>query len=737
MYDNGKDGRNSGGGSFDDDVFEALPPIPKKYLREFSPDTETPLIEIGTDERSLDSVSVRDSGERPRAELSDGSAEDVGGYGTPYSADGGNSDMRDIVPPSGRRSGWRGTEPAPAPQTAALPQEISLSGCADASRTAVSQQSAIQPLRRERSAADDEISELFARLRSRGSAGQSSRGGDAGYSVAVPRSSSFRDTGLIRSYEPRHPFLRHVDILTWPSAYNFYERFRADAVSFFSREGQEVPYAEFVSYVPQYSMMTDAQLAYYFRWRSCLRAGKLIKASRSYVLLFLYEVINLPDLIAPEDGVKLLCRVITGYAETVIGIRNSVIPWLRDYCLIHGVSLPREYMHDIAAIAGRYTALPEFFVCYDIESGAADPLSLASVLSHYAWQESKYMTAAGRGCYERHMPAAITAAMTAMGGGATADGSLERYIAESYSGAVCSSEVKCRLRIDYIRACGCADSEAVTAAVKYAENQVRRLLGIKARFKITALPEEMRRAIDRYFAPVIEREESVRRAGKRPAAPPEVAPEYEHFYAPESSGMSFDRAMEIERRSWRMTERLEEAFSDAADVRSAVGGASDGNVSAENAAGKTGTERTSDKTGANGALDKTCAEGAAGSVYTASATGAAGSLYTASATGTAGAVHTTGSMGTADDADEAAGAADSGSPELIGLRMLLDGDGAGFERYALSAAILPAALCDRINELLYDDIGDSIAEHTASGYAITEDYRDEAEEFLRSCGSGR
>ena len=70
-------------------------------------------------------------------------------------------------------------------------------------------------------------------------------------------------------------------------------------------------------------------------------------------------------------------------------------------------------------------------------------------------------------------------------------------------------------------------------------------------------------------------------------------------------------------------------------------------------------------------------------------------------------------------------------------RLLLDGDGAGFERYALSAAILPAALCDRINELLYDDIGDSIAEHTASGYAITEDYRDEAEEFLRSCGSGR
>lgn len=41
------------------------------------------------------------------------------------------------------------------------------------------------------------------------------------------------------------------------------------------------------------------------------------------------------------------------------------------------------------------------------------------------------------------------------------------------------------------------------------ENQVRRLLGIKSRFKISALPSGMRDAIDLYFEPVFAREESM------------------------------------------------------------------------------------------------------------------------------------------------------------------------------------------------------------------------------------
>lgn len=711
---------------FDDDVFGSLPPIPKKYLREFSSDTEASLIEIGTDGRGLESVIAEDDGDtapdeytvflpQVRRSLPSGKNADFdNGTDTEaeaFAVQGINEDRTRLGgknSPSGERGG-AGTdgEQSIVPERA-LPQTRSASFAPSPDAESPREPGEVSGVRR-RTAEDDEISELFARLRSRNPSAQS-RSSDTGFSVSLPRSSSMKDTGLIRSYSPRHPFLHHVDILAWPSSYTFYERFRADAVSFFSREGREVPYADFVSYVPQYSMMTSAQLGYYFWWRSCLRGGRLIKASRSYVLLFLYEVINLPDLILPEEGIELLCRVIIGYAETVVGIRNSVVPWLRDYCLIHGVSLPEKYMRDIASFAGRYSALPEFFVCYDTETGKPDPLSLASALSHYSWQDSKYMTPAGRGTYERYMPGAILAAMEAWDGAEALSErqGTERYIAESYSGAVCSSEVKCRLRIDYTRAADSEEADAVTAAVKYAENQVRRLLGIKSRFKISSLPEGMREAVDAYFAPVLAREESSRRRSKK-AAVSDVSPEYEHFYAPESRGMSFDRALEIERSSWRMTERLENAFSE--DRGDAYGGCFSGAQgggealrTAETDGREGGGETGADIDSKNGLTEGVLTE------------------------------RSRQESGLPESALSATPGTDGGSgesPEIAGLELLLRGDSEGFERYARSVAALPAALCDRINELLYDEVCDSVAELTASGYAIIEDYRGEAEEYVR------
>ena len=205
---------------------------------------------------------------------------------------------------------------------------------------------------------------------------------------------------------------------------------------------------------------------------------------------------------------------------------------------------------------------------------------------------------------------------------------------------------------------------------------------------------------------------------RKTSAPPEVAPEYEHFYAPESSGMSFDRALEIERRSWRMTERLEEAFSEDAEVS-----AHTGKTDADNA-----DERD---TAVSGMMD----DAASNADYMENAGSAVDAAHEAENTGASAALaHGTAAHGT--DKLGVSGRTASSSPEIAGLRLLLNGDSAGFELCACAAALLPEALCDRINELLYDDIGDSTAEHTAAGYSIIEDYRDEAEEYLRRYDSG-
>lgn len=126
-------------------------------------------------------------------------------------------------------------------------------------------------------------------------------------------------------------------------------------------------YADFNSFVPQYCMMTENQRRYYIWWRTCIRNGRYIYASKSYILLLLYEIINLPDLLPPNEGVRIICRLICGYHDKLCGIRNSVAVWLRDYCLIHEVEIPPEYMERIAEYAGKYTSFSEFFVKYDPE----------------------------------------------------------------------------------------------------------------------------------------------------------------------------------------------------------------------------------------------------------------------------------------------------------------------------------------------------------------------------------
>lgn len=122
---------------------------------------------------------------------------------------------------------------------------------------------------------DTELSKLFERLRKRtrlekaaeNTAGLREYVLDSGYTVSVPRAGMTRSSDIIRSYESEHPLIGNIEILRWPSNYTFYEKFRSDAIRYFSAEGHECEYEDFISFVPQYSAMTSAQKEYYFRWQ--------------------------------------------------------------------------------------------------------------------------------------------------------------------------------------------------------------------------------------------------------------------------------------------------------------------------------------------------------------------------------------------------------------------------------------------------------------------------------------
>lgn len=536
----------------------------------------------------------------------------------------------------------------------------------------------------------DELEKLFLRLRERAkrnaelqiSGERREKYINSEYDVTVPRFHTQNRTGVVRSYEPAHPLVRSVEVLEWPSKYSFYERFRQDAVKYFETEGTKCDYAEFTSFVPQYCMMTENQKRYYLWWRTCIRKGMNIYASKSYVLLLLYETINLPDLLPPNDGVRLICRLICGYHDKLCGIINSVAVWLRDYCLIHEVEIPLEYMEPIAEYAGKYVSFSEFFVKYDPKTKLPEPQSYIQLLSRYSWWESKYISGDNKHIFDKHMSGALIAAYRAENSSGNFDLShmkTGKYIAESYSGAVCTSEIKCRLRVSYYKCTGSGDYHYATEIVKYAENQIRRLLGIKARFKVPDLPKRISDAVDAYFGPFLEKENQRRQLEKRKRlSSEEISPEYRKLYEAESTGISFEHALEIEKKSWKITEKLVEAF-DGIDLDS--GGY--------------------EKIGAGDERDSNSGF----------------------------AEHFDSPLSSDSEIEDNS---DDGDAVLRrGIEFLLNGDRLGFAGLAKSEKLLPDTLAEKINERFFGLIGDIILQPDADSYTVIDDYRDDAESFAR------
>ncbi|MBQ1233289.1 MAG: TerB N-terminal domain-containing protein, partial [Clostridia bacterium] len=97
-------------------------------------------------------------------------------------------------------------------------------------------------------------------------------------------------------YEMQSGLVHRVSIYPWKSGYTYYEKFCRDGEYLRRIKGKEAPHVGFFSYMPQYGQMTKAQLAYYLWWReNIIEHGIYLPADYSYILLNIYELINLPD----------------------------------------------------------------------------------------------------------------------------------------------------------------------------------------------------------------------------------------------------------------------------------------------------------------------------------------------------------------------------------------------------------------------------------------------------------
>ena len=347
--------------------------------------------------------------------------------------------------------------------------------------------------------------------------------------------------------------IRRVTVRHLRDRYDFYENFRRAALLYFDCKGESCDFVPFYSYLPQYSQLSLEQRSYYLYFRECIRCGKYIKTDYSYLYLFIYEILNLPDKIPPREGLALLIRILREYRRSFPRLEAQLAVWIEDYCLVHRLHCPTDELGDMLHSLISISGLKEFYLGgLDFDSREVVDAMVAG-LSDYDHRRARVFEGERRELLLQNFRGAMRAVLISLkkSGHIRPDGELKTLRRDAFPMSLCTHTVKSKLEIEYVSLDEC-DSlrRAVTAAVRYTENMLRAFAGVKSRLGVVGLPDTLRREIDEYFAR--------QRMQGGSLAPKREIPEYERLYSAPEEHLSHSGADEIERASWSTTMRLVE-----------------------------------------------------------------------------------------------------------------------------------------------------------------------------------
>lgn len=366
-------------------------------------------------------------------------------------------------------------------------------------------------------------------------------------------------------YDMQGGLLHRVSVYPWRSGYTYYEKFCRDGEYLRKIKGKEAPHVGFFSYMPQYGQMTKQQLAYYLWWRENIRSnGVYLPADYSYILLNMYELINLPDD-HPEKVRDALCALWVAYHKDVPRLDRYFAEWICDYCLLHGLRAPVAQLSAICEDVLAAATLKEFYLDCGSEAGEAEAYAkaLLSFCCQYDYRKSKFAQGESKALYDRIIPGVLVHLLEKDGVGAAVlhgKGDVQQsvIVRDSYVAALCSHRVKKRIEVRY---CSISRSHelrfAVTDMVKYTENRIRAHMGVKSRLSVTTLTDAIKREMDEYLDSVVPRIKSQAQVQEE---------QYEKLYDLPAAPLDLSHSAEIEQASWETTKKLVEAFEDAEEL---------------------------------------------------------------------------------------------------------------------------------------------------------------------------
>ena len=348
---------------------------------------------------------------------------------------------------------------------------------------------------------------------------------------------------------PSSKLIQKVTIKPSRDRFDFYDTFRKAALIYFDYKCPKTEFTPFYSYKPQYSQMTPEQKKYYFYWRDELRRKHFLKTDYSYIYLYVYEILNLPEKIGKEEGLSLLLEVWCAYREELPRLDLNFSVWIQDYCLVYELECPFDSIKNFLFDVINVSSFKEFYLS-DIGRGGNGVSAMLAYLSDYDWHRGKYASAGNTDMYRMHIEGAMRLVFASIFDDEIIGKSdVNKITRTAFPGSLCTHTVKCILEIEYLSVSSSPElRRSITAALKYTENKLRAILGVKSRLAVKDLPDSMRKIIDRYFEYEFARLKKEKERANMP--------EYEKLYEVANEKVSFEDAIEIEKASWRMTARL-------------------------------------------------------------------------------------------------------------------------------------------------------------------------------------
>lgn len=529
---------------------------------------------------------------------------------------------------------------------------------------------------------------------------------------AAPKRSSAGE--IVSETEGSGWLIRSITVRRWINDFSFYAVFSRDAAISHNKQGVPVPPAPYHSFIPQYSQMDSRQIAFYLWFRDNARAGQYLEADFPYIILYIFEIINLPDLIPPTFGIEQICLLWAHYRQTYPKLDTFLCEWVPDYAMIHGVPLPgcvEPFLPEIV----RKAQFKEFFLDNMCPPGgrlshrALEVLAgvLLETYSDYDYKKSRYYTGGNREPYDRCIREALTAVLEkayADERGMFALDRTYRLTRDSFCGAIIHTESKRRIDVAFNSCIRSPDTRRfVTGVVKYAENRLRYRLKIKSKLNANEISPEDRALVDAYFGPD---EVPV----KKKAAVEEEA--YLKLYEAETTGFDFSAAHQIEAASWVNTSRLtgEEALEIPFAAPETEPYTPDEEIPLE---GELGMAETPE----NSAGEKT--EPVEKPDF---------SLETIPESASS----DTDDTRTTDDPFAEVTALPAGekhSLEKEAVAALLTGQYSSFCR---DNGLFPGRMAEQINEIFLELVGDILIEADGNRYQLIEDYREDAETWSKA-----